>query len=105
MKGVARVWRGYTRPENAEAFERFLKDDVFPDFERNLQGYQGGQLLKRNVGNEVEFMTVMWFDSLDFIKLFAGVDYETAHIDPKVKNLLVRYDAKSLHGDVVYSSI
>ena len=105
MKGIARVWRGYTKPDDAEKFERFLEKEVFPGFESKLDGYRGGQLLKRTLHDEVEFTTIMWFDSIDSIRRFAGADYQTAHIDPNVQGLLTRYDMKSLHSEVCYSSI
>ena len=105
MNGIARVWRGSTRHENAEAFESFLKDQVFPDFEKGLKGYHGAQLLKRILHDHVEFTTIMWFDSIDSVRLFAGHDYETAHIDPNVQKLLWQYDPKSLHSEVRFSSI
>ena len=105
MKGIARVWRGTTRPGNAEAFESLLKEQVFPDFQKGLTGYRGAQLLKRALHDYVEFTTIMWFDSIESVRLFAGEDYETAHIDPNVQKLLWQYDMKSLHSEVCFSSI
>ena len=105
MRGVARTWHGSTSPENADAFEHFLRDKVFPDFEKSLKGYHGAQLLRRKLDDHVEFMTIMWFDSMDSVRLFAGDDYETAHIDPNVEKLLWQYSKKSIHSDVCFSSI
>lgn len=105
MKRIARTWRGYTRPENASTFENFLKQTVFPEFQKELTGYEGVQLLKRELNDEVEFTTIMWFDSIDSIKSFAGEDYETAHIDPNVQKLLSNYDRNSTHSEVSFSSI
>ena len=105
MNGIARIWRGTTRPKDAETFESFLKDQVFPDFQKGLTGYRGAQLLKRDLHDCVEFTTIMWFDSIDSVRSFAGDDYQTAHIDPNVQKLLWQYDAKSLHSEVCFSSI
>jgi hypothetical protein len=105
MNAIARVWRGWTKPENAEAFESFLKEQVFPGFGKNLEGYHGAQLLKRILPDQVEFTTIMWFDSIESVRLFAGEDYETAHIDPNVQKLLWKYDTRSLHSEVCFSSI
>ena len=65
MNGIARIWRGTTRPENADLFQTYLMETVFPDFEQGLTGYRGAQLLKRTVDDAIEFTTIMWFDSLD----------------------------------------
>jgi len=105
MKGIARIWRGYTRMDDAKTFENFLKQEVFPNFDKGLTGYLGGQLLKRSLDDRIEFTTIMWFDSIDSIKLFAGEDYETAHIDPGVQTLLSDYDRKSSHSEISFSSI
>ena len=105
MNGITRIWRGSTKLENAEAFESFLRDQVFPGFEKGLKGYHGAQLLRRKLDHHVEFTTIMWFDSIDSVRLFAGDDYETAHIDPGVQKLLWQYDKKSLHSEVCFSSI
>lgn len=105
MNGIARIWRGTTKRENAESFQTFLTETVFPDFEKRLTGYRGAQLLKRASDDVVDFTTIMWFDSIDSIRLFAGTDYETAHIDPHVKKWLWKYDLKALHSEVCFSSI
>ncbi len=99
---IARIWHGWTTKANANAFERVLVDEAIPGIEKNKPaGYKGIQLLKRDVGNEIEFTTIMMFDSIESVKEFAGEDYETAHIDPKVKPLLLRYDRKSTHHTVL----
>lgn len=105
MDGIARIWHGTTSTENAEVFQKYLTETVFPNFEKGLTGYRGAQLLRRTRGSEIEFTTIMWFDSMDSIRQFAGEDYETAHIDPYVKKWLSHYDSKSLHCEVCFSSI
>ena len=76
---ISRIWHGYTTFENADTYERLLKDEIFIGIKnRNIQGYKGIQLLRRQLDNENEFITIMWFDSLDSVKEFAGKDYEKA---------------------------
>ncbi len=67
---------------------------------RQIEGYEGIQLFRREVGDEVEFVTVMWFESLDAVCAFAGDDYETAVVPPKAQALLSRFDARSQHYEV-----
>ena len=62
--------------------------------------YQGIDLLRRDLGDEVEFVTIMWFDSIDAVRTFAGEDYEAAVVPPKARALLSRFDARSQHYEV-----
>jgi heme-degrading monooxygenase HmoA len=95
---IARLWHGWTKPANADAYEKLLKDEMFPSM-RQVQGFEGAYLL-RAAGEEVEFVTVTVFTSLDAVRRFAGNDYETAVLHPKAHALLSRYDAKSVHYEV-----
>jgi len=67
---------------------------------RGIPGYQGAHLFRRTLPDEVEFMTVMWFDSIENVKDFMGVEYETAYVPPQARALLARYDDRSIHFDV-----
>ena len=67
---------------------------------RKIAGYKGIHLFRRNLVQEVEFITIMWFDSIEGIKAFAGEDYEVAVVPPKARALLSRFDARSQHYEV-----
>ena len=98
---IYRIWHGWTTPSNADAYETLLKNEIFTGISaRNIEGYRGIHLLRRDLGNEVEFVTVMRFDSLQAVRAFAGNDYETAVVPPKASQLLSRYDARSQHYEV-----
>ena len=98
---ISRVWHGWTTPANADAYEALLKSEIFAGIEgRQIAGYRGIHLFRRNLGKEVEFVTVMWFDSLDAVRAFAGKDYEVAVVPPKARALLSRFDARSQHYEV-----
>ena len=98
---IARIWYGYTNLHNADAYETLLKTEIFPAIvARNISGFMRIELLRAPPGDEVEFATVMWFDSLESIKAFAGADYETAVVLPKARALLKRFDARSRHYEV-----
>ena len=95
---ISRIWHGWTTPENADVYERLLKAEVFVGIaERQMPGYRGIQLLRRDAGDEVEFVTEMWFDSLDAVRAFAGEDYEVAVEPPKARAVLKHFDARSQH--------
>jgi heme-degrading monooxygenase HmoA len=98
---ISRIWHGWTTPANADAYEALLQDEVFEWIEgKDIPGYQGIQLYRRPVGDEVEFITVMWFDTMDAVRQFAGEDYETAVVLPQAQALLAHYDARSAHYEV-----
>ncbi len=98
---ISRVWHGWTTPENADAYEALLKSEIFTGIEgRRIKGYLGIHLLRRNIAKEVEFVTVMWFDSLVAVRIFAGPDYEAAVVLPKARALLSRFDSRSQHYEV-----
>jgi heme-degrading monooxygenase HmoA len=101
LKMISRIWHGWTKPENADAYELLLKSEIFTGIQnREFPGYRGIQLLRRHLGDEVEFVTLMLFDSLDAVHAFAGEDYEVAVVPPKARTLLSRFDARSQHYEV-----
>jgi len=97
---IARLWHGWTSPENADPYERFLREHMFPSIHR-VPGFLGADLLRHDDGDEVAFVTITRFESLDAVRAFAGDDYEHAVIEPEAKALLVRHDETSEHYDVV----
>jgi antibiotic biosynthesis monooxygenase (ABM) superfamily enzyme len=98
---ICRVWHGWTNHANADAYERLLREEVFRGIAgRNIAGYHGIELLRRNAGDEVEFSTVMWFETLDAVRTFAGPTYEQAVVPPAARALLSHFDAESAHYEV-----
>lgn len=98
---ISRVWHGWTTPENADAYESLLKNEIFSGIQSRLvDGYGGIHLLRRELGDEVEFITIMWFDSIDDVRVFAGEDYRAAVVPQKARALLSRFDSHSQHYDV-----
>ncbi len=97
---IYRIWHGWTTPGNADAYQRIVQDEVFEIIAgKKIAGYHGIDLLRRTVGDEVEFITIMRFDSLDSVKAFVGEDYETAFVPPQARAVLKRFDARSQHYD------
>jgi len=98
---IVRLWHGWTTPANADRYERLLKEEIFRGIgNRAIPGYRGIELLRRPAGGEVEFVTVMRFDSLEAVRVFAGDDYETAVVPPAARALLSRFDARSAHFEL-----
>jgi heme-degrading monooxygenase HmoA len=98
---ISRIWHGTASPQNADTYETLLKEEIFVGIKgRNIPGFREIQLFRRNLGGEVEFVTVMWFDSLDAVRAFAGDDYERAVVPPTARAVLSRFDELSQHYEV-----
>jgi heme-degrading monooxygenase HmoA len=97
---IARVWRGWTSPHNADAYEKFLRTKMFPSIQR-VPGYVGADLLRRDARDEIAFVTITRFESLESVRAFAGEDYEQAVVEPEARALLSHFDERSEHYEVV----
>lgn len=95
---VKRVWHGWTTHENAGAYENLLYSEVIPSIEaKNIPGYRSIELWRRELEDEVEFITVMSFDSLDNVIDFQGEDYERSYVPEAAQKVLKRWDKSSSH--------
>jgi antibiotic biosynthesis monooxygenase (ABM) superfamily enzyme len=95
---VKRIWRGWTSPDNAEAYRRILAEEVRPGIEaKKIPGYQGLELLSRDLGDEVEFMTIMTFESIDNVIGLQGEDYERSYVPEAARVVLIRWDEVCVH--------
>jgi heme-degrading monooxygenase HmoA len=99
---IARIWRGATKPEDADAYEAMLKPELLPGIGR-VTGFKGSHLLRRGMRGEIEFTTIMLWESVDAIRAFAGDDYELSIIPEERRKYLARHDEKSIHCEVVAS--
>ncbi len=100
---IARIWHGWTTRENAERYQKLLREEVLLDIaRRSIPGYKGAELFSREAENdEMEFITLLRFETLDAVKVFAGKDYERPVIPPDARKLLKRHSERSLHYRVV----
>jgi heme-degrading monooxygenase HmoA len=98
---IVRVWHGWTVAENAERYETLLKTEIFKGIAaKSIPGYRKMELVRRDLKNEVEFMTIMHFDSIDDVRQLAGPDYEQAHVPAAARALLARFDARAQHYEL-----
>jgi heme-degrading monooxygenase HmoA len=99
---ISRIWHGWTTPDNADIYEALLKDEIFVGIhDRHIRGFKNIQLLRRESGHEVEFVTIMLFDSLDAVREFAGEDYEAAVVPEKARKVLSHFDGRSQHYQII----
>jgi heme-degrading monooxygenase HmoA len=100
---IARVWYGWTSCENAERYEKLLREEVLLEIaQRSIPGYKGAELFVRESDkDEMEFITLLRFETLDAVKIFAGKDYEQPVIPPDARRLLKRHSERSRHYKIV----
>jgi heme-degrading monooxygenase HmoA len=98
---ICRIWHGWTTPENADPYEQLLRSEIFAGIaNRRIPGFLGIDLVRRPLETSVEFVTIMWFQSIDAVRAFAGPDYEAAVVPPAAQRFLDRFDLRSAHYDV-----
>ena len=98
---ICRIWHGYTTFNNADTYEELLKEEIFVGIKnQKIKGYRGIQLLRRELEEETEFITVMWFDSIEAVRRFAGADFEQSVVPVKAQMVLSKFDKRSQHYEV-----
>ena len=99
---ICRIWHGWTTEGNAEAYERLLHDEIIDGIvRRKIPGFRAIDILRRSVSDEAEFVTMMWFDSIEAVQHFAGPDYGMAVVPPEARQLLTRLEQRAAHYSVI----
>lgn len=99
---ICRLWRGWATRDNAGAYEHIVRTEVIPGIEaRHIPGFRSIDLVRREREHDVEFMTLMWFDSLASVQEFMGEDYEAAHVPARARAVLTGFDTRSAHYEVL----
>jgi len=99
---ICRLWRGWAAPENANEYERIVRSQVIPGIEaRKIPGFRHIDLMWRDLGGEIEFQTLMWFDSIDAIKDFMGEDFSVSHVPLEARAVLNSFDDRAAHFEVL----
>lgn len=98
---IKRIWHGWTTNVDADVYESLLEEEIFPGIAaKGISGYRDIQLLRRPHENEVEFITIMTFDSWDSVKEFVGEDLSVSYVPAKAQEVLSRWDDRSQHYEV-----
>jgi heme-degrading monooxygenase HmoA len=97
---IARLWKGWTTLENANAYERHLREDLLPSLRLRIDGYRGGYVLRQDGSEEAEFVVLNLFDSLEAVRAFVGPDYTVAAFEPEARRLLSKVEPIARHYEV-----
>ena len=98
---VTRMWRGWTRSEDADRYDRHYRSEVMATLGQ-VPGFRGARLLRRTVGEETEFVSLTFFDDLDAVRGFAGPDHETAVVAVEAREVLIRHDEHVAHYETAF---
>jgi hypothetical protein len=99
---ICRLWRGWTWKENAAAYEGIVRGLVIPGIEaKRITGLRHIDLMRREREDDIEFTTLMWFDSLDSMIAFVGEDYSLSHVPAQARAVLARFDERAAHYEVL----
>ncbi|MEF2072331.1 antibiotic biosynthesis monooxygenase family protein [Consotaella aegiceratis] len=98
---IKRIWHGYTSPDRADEYETLLRSEVMKEIEgKHIPGLRRFEVLRRALSDEVEFITIMEFESLDSVRAFVGEDYEQCYVPAAARAVLKRYDQRSQHYEL-----
>ena len=99
---IKRVWHGWTTKENAEHYQRILDREVLPGIEaKKIPGYKKIEVLRIELEDEVEFVTIMTFESLQNVIDFQGEDYKRCYVPDVAQKVLKRWDQESMHYELI----
>jgi len=99
---IKRIWHGWTTLENADKYQKLLHNEVFPGIEaKKIPGYRSIELYRREMEDEVEFITIMTFDSLKNVIDFQGEDYTRCYVPDAAQKVLKRWDLLSMHYETI----
>jgi heme-degrading monooxygenase HmoA len=100
---ITRMWRGWTRSADAGRYDAHYRSEVLSTLSQ-VPGFRGARLLRREVGEETEFISLTFFDDLDSIRGFAGDDHETAVVAAQAREVLVRFDERVRHYETAFTA-
>ena len=100
---IVRMWRGQATVANADAYEHFVTTRVFAELPA-IAGHRGAYLLKRPVGDEVEFIAVTLWDSIAAIRAFAGEAIDRAVVEPEARAVLSSFDDFVRHFELAHGA-
>lgn len=97
---ISRHWRGVARPLHADEYVQHLRSETFPGLSK-IPGFISASILRRNVERAVEFLIVTNWESIGAIEQFAGRDAEVAVVPERVRKMMLDYDRRARHYEVL----
>ncbi len=99
---IKRIWHGWTTKKNADKYQNILNNEVLPSIEaKKIPGYKSIEVLKIELETEVEFVTIMTFESLQNVIDFQGEDYKKCYVPDVAQKVLKRWDQEATHYELI----
>ena len=98
---IGRVWRGWAKPEQADAYEKLLTTETLPALHR-VPGYKGSYFMRNAENDEVAIVEITFWESMAAIEAFAGKDSTKAVVPPETQVFLTRWDDRSAHFEATW---
>ena len=99
---IKRVWHGWTTKENADNYQNILNKEVLSSIEAmKIPGYKKIEVLRIELEDEVEFVTIMTFESLQNVIDFQGENYKRCYVPDVAQKVLKRWDLESTHYELI----
>ena len=99
---IKRIWHGWTTKENANKYQDILNKEVLPSIEaKKILGYKKIEVLRIELEDEVEFVTIMTFVSLQNVIDFQGENYKRCYVPDVAQKVLKRWDQESTHYELI----
>ena len=97
---ISRQWRGLAHPNRAQDYIKHLRTETFPEL-RKIPGFLDASILSRPLGPGIEFLIVTRWNSVDALAKFSGSDPEAAVVPAKAAAMMLEYDRRAKHFEVV----
>jgi len=99
---IKRVWHGWTTKENADKYQSILQNEVIPGIEaKKISGLNKFEILRIELEGEVEFVTIIAFESLKDVIAFQGEDYQKSYVPDAAQKVLKRWDLETQHYELI----
>ena len=97
---IARVWRGITAADKADAYIAYLRETALSDYAK-APGNCGVTVFKRIQGEHAEIVLLSMWESMDAVRAFAGGNPDRSVLYPEDENYLLEMEPLVRHYEVV----
>ena len=98
---ILREWRGRAEYGRERAYPTHFRARVIPELRKASMASWAQILLRRDIGNGVEFTVITRWASMDAVRAFAGSDPSKAVVEPGAVEALREFDERVSHHDVL----
>ena len=99
---IKRIWHGWTTKDNADKYQAILHEEVMPSIDaKKLPGYQKIEILRIELETEVEFITIMTFESLQNVIALQSENYKKCYVPDVAQKVLKRWDLEVPHYELI----